>query len=215
MMGTTNIYLIRHGESMANERDAFIGHTDLDLTEKGHMQAEKTAEYLKDIPVDVIYSSDLSRAYHTAMHTAKMKGMDIIKNKNLREIYAGEWEDKTFCELEEGYADDYGVWLNNIGRAVCTCGESVNDMATRVIGEVEKLARENAGKTIFIFSHGTPIRVLKASWEGKGLDEIKDVPWASNASVTHVEYANGEVKVHSYSYVGHLGDIATHLPDNV
>ena len=45
----TNIFLVRHGQSEANKRDAFIGHTDLDLTEKGHKQAEKAAEYLSKI----------------------------------------------------------------------------------------------------------------------------------------------------------------------
>ena len=214
-MKSTHIYLIRHGESQANERDAFIGHTDLDLTEKGHIQAEKTVEFLMGVDADVIYSSDLIRAYHTAEHTAKMKDMEIIKSKSLREIYAGEWEDKTFCELEEEYAKDYGVWIKNIGRAVCNGGESVEDMAKRVVNEFGKIVRENEGKTIFIFSHGTPIRVLMALWEGKTLDELKDVPWALNSSVTHVEYAEGKVIVHSYSDVSHLGDIATYLPDNV
>lgn len=214
-MKSTHVYFIRHGESQANERDAFIGHTDLNLTEKGHMQAEKTAEFLMGVDADVIYSSDLIRAYHTAEHTAKMRGMAIIKSKNLREIYAGEWEGKTFFELEEDYADDYGVWLNNIGKAICNGGESVEDMAKRVIDEVEKIVAENKGKTIFIFSHGTPIRVLKASWEGKTLDEIKDVSWASNASVTHVEYEEDKVIIHSYSNDSFLGDMATSLPDNV
>lgn len=214
-MKSTHIYLIRHGESMANERDAFIGHTDLDLTQKGHMQAEKTAEYLKNIDADVIYSSDLIRAYHTAEHTARMKGLEIIKDKNLREIYAGEWEDKTFYELEEKYADSYGVWLNDIGRAVCDGGESVEDMAKRVIDEFNKIINENEGKTIFIFSHGTPIRVLRAFWTGKGVDDLKDVAWASNASVSHVEYIDGKVIIHSYSNDSFLGDMATILPDNV
>ena len=58
-METTKIYFIRHGESQANAQNVFIGHTDLDLTEKGHKQAQKTAEFLKDVSVDKIYSSDL------------------------------------------------------------------------------------------------------------------------------------------------------------
>ena len=72
----TTIYLIRHGESQGNAVRAFLGHTNLDLTKKGHDQAECTAKYLKNIHADVIYSSDLLRAYSTAEHTAKIKGMD-------------------------------------------------------------------------------------------------------------------------------------------
>ena len=46
---STNLYFIRHGESEGNKIRAFLGHTDLDLTEKGHSQAQNTAEFLKDI----------------------------------------------------------------------------------------------------------------------------------------------------------------------
>ena len=42
------LYLIRHGESQANEKGLFLGHGDLDLTERGRAQAQKTAEYLKN-----------------------------------------------------------------------------------------------------------------------------------------------------------------------
>ena len=64
----TTIYLIRHGESEANERNAFLGHCDLNITEVGYKQACAVAEFLEreaGCP-DVIYSSDLSRAFNTA-----------------------------------------------------------------------------------------------------------------------------------------------------
>lgn len=212
----TQIYLIRHGQSEGNKLNLFLGHTDLDLTEEGHAQAEKTAEYLSDIHVDVIYSSDLLRAYHTAEHTAKKKGMEIVKNQNLREIFAGEWECKRFDELWEKYAEDFtNVWCTNIGRSCPTGGESVEALQKRFVSEVEKLARENEGKTIFIFTHATPIRVLKTAWDGVTLDDMKDIPWASNASVTHCEYADGVFKVLKYSIDDFMGDMATSLPSNV
>ena len=46
ILSKTTIYLIRHGESQGNAVRKFLGHTNLDLTQKGHMQAqEKVAEY--------------------------------------------------------------------------------------------------------------------------------------------------------------------------
>ena len=62
----TKIYFIRHGESLGNAARKILGHTDLDLSELGYRQAFATAEHLKDIHIDVIYSSDLMRAMHTA-----------------------------------------------------------------------------------------------------------------------------------------------------
>ncbi len=211
----THIYLIRHGESYANEKLIYIGHTDYDLTERGHAQAQKTAEYLSNIHVDAIYSSDLKRAYNTALHTAQMRGMAVETSENLREIYAGDWEDVPFDTLVEHYKTEYKLWLENVGEAYCVNGESVKQMQSRFVGEVEKLAKRNDGKTIFIFTHSTPIRVFKAAADKKSAGEIKDVPWATNSSVTHAVYENGEFSVLEYGFNGFLGDVATFLPTTV
>ena len=98
---STRLYLIRHGESEANKIDAFAGHSQFNLTEQGRAQAQKAAEYLSTLQVDAIYSSDLPRAYQTAEPTAKRLGMEIITSKQLREIDAGEWEGRTFNDLQK------------------------------------------------------------------------------------------------------------------
>ncbi len=212
---STNIYLIRHGESEGNKRRAFLGHTNLDLTETGHNQAQNTANFLKDIDADVIYSSDLKRAYSTALHTAEMKKLDIIKNENLREIYAGEWEDGLFTELEENFKESYGVWLKNIGRARCDGGESVEELQIRVVNEITRIAQENDGKTVLIFTHATPIRVFKAFCDGCSLDDIKDIRWATNASVTKARYEDGRFEILEYGIDYFQGNDKTVLPANV
>ncbi len=211
----TDIYLIRHGESEGNKKKAFLGHTDLCLTEKGHSQAQNTAEFLKDIDADVIYSSDLRRAYSTARHTAEMKSLDIVKSKNLREIYAGEWENGLFCDLQVNFKESYSVWLTNIGRAKCDAGESVAQLQTRIVDEITRIATENDGKTVLIFTHATPIRVFKAFCDNCSLDEIKDIPWATNASVTKARYEDGRFEILEYGIDYFQGNDKTLLPSNV
>lgn len=211
----TQIYLVRHGQSTANAKNLYIGHADYDLTDLGHMQADMVADYFKDIKVDVIYSSDLLRAYNTALHTAKAKGLEVIKDKNFREIYAGEWEEMDLDLLKVKYEKDYGVWLNNIGRARCTGGESVEELQNRISAEAEKVMRENTGKTILVFTHATPLKVLRAAWDRKTLDEMKDLPWAPNASVTRGEYKDGEFRITDYGIYDFLGEHVTQLGKNV
>lgn len=211
----TKIYLVRHGESQANKHNIYIGHTDMDLTEKGHFQAEKTAGFLSGIHADAIYSSDLKRAYNTALHTATPRNMSVIKSEKLREIFGGDWENIPFDTLVEKYSAEYKIWLENIGVASCVNGESVQQLQNRFVGEVKRIAEENMGKTVFIFTHATPIRVFKAAADGKTLDGMKDVPWATNASVTSAVYENGEFSVVDYSIDGFLGDEITILPPTI
>lgn len=213
-MNVTNLYIIRHGQSQGNQYNLFLGHTDLDLSEKGHIQAEVTAKYLENIHADAIYSSDLLRAFNTAKHTADKKGMEIIKSENLREIFAGDWETQSFEYLSDTYKKDYEMWVHDTGNAQCTNGEKVTDLQKRITDEIRKIAEENIGKTVFIFSHATPIRVMQAYAENKTKDEIKDVPWATNASITHIKYQDGKFIPVAYSIDKHMGELTTALPDN-
>lgn len=206
-MKPTTVYLIRHGQSEGNLAHRFLGHTDLPLTELGHAQAERTAEFLKDIPVDVIFSSDLKRAYQTAEHTAVKKGLPIHTSEKLREICAGEWENQPIEYLLEHHREGYETWRYNIGAVRCPGGESVEEVWNRFVPEVERILRENEGKTVFIFAHATPIRLVRAAWEGASLSEVKDIPRVSNSSVTKGEYRDGIFRILEYSRDDFLGDM--------
>ena len=214
-MGKTTIYLIRHGESQGNKYNLFLGHTDMDLTEIGHAQAENAAKFFENIHLDVIYSSDLLRAYHTAEHTARAKGLEIIKDSGVREIFAGEWEGTSFDELPVLYPEEYARWREDVGNAGCNGGESVAELMERIVTNVERIVKENEGKTIAIFTHATPIRVIKTAWDGLALDDMKNVPWASNASVTRAEYSDGKFKIVEYSIDEFQGELLTKLPKTV
>lgn len=203
----THIYLIRHGQSEGNLHDLFLGHTDMDLTELGKKQAEKVTSYFKDVEVDAIFSSDLLRAYHTACPLAKLKNLPIIKCPNMREIFAGEWEGKVFNDIRKN-SPMGDIWWNDTGNARPDGGESVAELQQRILAEVSRLARENEGKTICIFTHFTPIYALKTAWAGVPCSEMKNMPKPSNASVTHVVYENGEfTELLEYANNAYLGDL--------
>ena len=100
----TKFYIVRHGQSEGNALGKFLGHTDLGLTELGHKQGKKTAEYLSDKGIDAIYSSDLVRAYDTAKYLSDLIGVEPVKTRELREILG----DISFKEYEiSQYIKDY------------------------------------------------------------------------------------------------------------
>lgn len=206
-MKKTTVYLIRHGQSESNLAKVFAGQMNVNLSELGHAQAERTSEYLSKIPVDVIWSSDLNRAYQTAQHTAEKKGLEIHTSPKLREIFAGEWEGKSTAEMKNDPESGFQTWLYNIGAVQTPGGESVIEVQERFVPEVERIMRENEGKTIFIFCHATPIRLLRAAWEGVSAEEIKDIPRVANSSVTQGEFDGEKFRIVGYSYADFLGDM--------
>lgn len=211
----TKLILIRHGQSIGNLHRRFLGHTDLDLSEDGYKQAELVNEYFKNIHIDCIYSSDLKRAYNTVLPISKEKNIPITTSENLREIYAGDWEDNTIEYLDSNYSEDYSVWKNNIGFAKCTNGEDTQNLQNRVYNELKKICDLNSGKTICVGTHATPIRVFAAKCANKAREDIKDIPWVVNAAISVFEYEDGEFRNISYNYTEHLGDLVLPVPKNV
>ena len=211
----TRLVFIRHGESLGNAQRRFLGHTDWDLSERGYKQAECTANYLADMHFDAIYSSDLIRAYNTVLPIAKKRGMDIIKDRGLREILAGKWEGMEFDEIQRVYPEGHKTWMEDIGSAVCTDGESVAELQARVKATVERIVAENKDKTVCIGTHATPVRTMLCIWQDLPISEAKNINWVTNASVTIVDYDEKGAHLVTAGYAEHLSDVCSDELKNI
>lgn len=211
----TTIYLLRHGQSIANLNGVFVGQTDVPLTELGEKQAEKAGEFLNQFDIDVIFASPLKRAFDTAKPISRFKNVPINPVADLKEIYGGKWENSLFAEIKNISAEDYAVWMNDIGNSRCTDGESVAELYDRITSAILKIVKKNEGKAICIATHATPIRVFECFAMGKDASYAKNVEWAPNASVTAFTYDGKNFNQLFRSENSYLNDLATILPSNI
>ncbi len=211
----TRLIFIRHGFSESNKGGFFTGQADAALTELGRLQAQRSAEYLKDMHIDAVYSSTLSRAIDTARPVAESRGLEITQLHGLCEINGGDWEEKPFDDLGILFPDQYKLWLEDIFSCQCPNGESVAEFAERVRRTVVQIAESNIGKTVCIATHATPIRVISCFAMGLDARLIKDVPWSPNASINIIDYEDGGFSFFQRDITEHLQDCVTKLPDNV
>lgn len=211
----TNLIMIRHGYSVANNAEYFTGNLDVELTETGVKQAQLCADWLADTHIDAIYASDLVRAYNTAVPLAENHRLPIIKDKRLREIDAGEWEGVQFDELMRRYPKEFSTWRYDVGRAACNGGETVSQFAQRILHAMTEIAQLNVGKTVCVVTHATPIRVISAVASGIAIEDMAKAQWASNASINRFAYENGKFSVVAMDQTEHLGTLCTGLPRNV
>ncbi|KAF9027055.1 phosphoglycerate mutase-like protein [Hymenopellis radicata] len=93
------IYVVRHGETEANRQEIVQGQLDTELNDAGIGQAEMVAAALKEIPFDLAYSSDLSRAAKTAaIIMAHHPHVPIRQQAGLRERNFGALQGKTYTQ---------------------------------------------------------------------------------------------------------------------
>ena len=205
----TTIVLMRHGETETNRENILCGQTDVNLSERGYEQARLGAEYLNKFKFDKIYSSDLTRALRTAEADAKNQNLTVVKEKNLREIFCGDWECLSPEQLWGNYPESFSVYMHDFVNCQCPNGESGKDFIERGLAIVNKIASENPGKTILIATHGGILRTLDAFlFTDKGWHEFG---WYSNVGISVAEYEDGKWTLLQRNYADYLGELKTDL----
>lgn len=211
----TTLLLVRHGQSLGNLHERFLGHTDLGLSELGHRQAAALAVGLRDVAIDVVYSSDLCRSVETVTPAATEHGLAVHREERLREIYAGLWENESFDGIAERWPEERRLWKTDIGRACPVGGESVAALYARAAAILDELAARHPGKTLLVGTHATPVRATCARLLGTGVLGMAEIPWAPNASVTTVIYEDGTPRLAGVGNVDHLTDLVNEVPTKI
>lgn len=183
------LILVRHGESEWNAKGLWTGLTDISLSEKGKEEARIAAQEIQDIPLDMVFTSDLKRAQETADIITHQLATDspLIKNKALNERDYGELTGKNKWDLKKEFGDEKFTLLRRSFDYPIPGGETLKDVYNRVIPYYKAIIEPKlkAGKNVLIAAHGNSIRALI-----KYLDQI------SNENIAHLEVATGEVYVY-------------------
>ncbi len=154
-------FLVRHGSTAWNKEGRAQGQTDTPLDDAGHQQAQRIAVRLESISFDAAYSSDLSRVTQTAAPIMKGRSISLQPVVELREKQYGEWEGKTFKEVEAEYPDYFKRLFDEDITFAPPGGESDQDVFNRVGTAVERLKDAHTGdENILVTAHGGSLRAL-------------------------------------------------------
>ena len=210
------IYLVRHGYSVGNEKDLITGHYNCDLGAVGYKQAEIIGEYIfNNLKIDAFYSSDLIRAVNTIKPAAEKFNMPIICDESFKELSAGDWEGLSFEEASKLYPKEFKAWVNKEDGAGPVNGESWEALFERTTKRLDELMKEVDGKSIAICTHGGVIKVLQCYFMGKTVNQMNEIDWVSNASISEIWYNEGKYEIKQMSYDDYLSDLKTSLPKTV
>jgi probable phosphoglycerate mutase len=145
-----------------NAERRFQGQTDIPLNATGRQQAACAARYLAALKPGAIYSSDLSRAAETAAALARLTGLPIAYDKDLRERHGGEWEGKTDTEIREQYPDAFATWTPPGGETAAV----VADRASAALLRIADMTAD--GSVSVVTGHGANL--------GMGLARLLGIP---------------------------------------
>jgi probable phosphoglycerate mutase len=182
---------VRHGQTAWNREEIFRGRTDVPLDETGLKQAELAGEYLKEVEIDAIYSSPLSRALETAEKIARFHNLKVESLEGLIDMSFGSWEGHAHQEIKKNDSETYRRWREEPHLVRLPGGESLDDVRVRTMAALEEVIRKHSGKALVLVSHRVVCKVLICAI--LGLDnshfwQIRQDPTAINL----IQYRNGK-----------------------
>jgi probable phosphoglycerate mutase len=203
--GATELLLVRHGESAParpGERFALIdGHGDPELAPEGRWQAEQLGVRLANEQIHAIYVTTLRRTHETAAPLAARLGLEPIVERDLREVFLGEWEGGLYrqkaAEGDPAFRKVIaeGEWGHIPG------AETTEMLRARTVAAIERIAARHPDERVVIVSHGGVIGSLLAHCtDGRPFA----FAGADNGSISHLVIADGTWILRRYNDTGHL-----------
>lgn len=191
------LYIVRHGKTYWNEQRKIQGWADIDLTEEGREVAVLSAEGMKDIHFDAIYSSPLKRANETAYILRGDRELPVVVDERIKEIGFGVLEGADFLKIRGDKTSKFASFFEAPELyETPEGGESFEMITERACDFMKEIIEKHKNdERIMIVAHGA---VNKAMMRYIRKNEIKDF-WMGalqkNCGVTIVKCENGTYDV--------------------
>ncbi|HIP40411.1 MAG TPA: histidine phosphatase family protein [Desulfocapsa sulfexigens] len=157
----TILALLRHGKTEWNEKKLIQGRQDSPLSLSGKKQVHEWGVFLQDCTIDRIIASDLGRVQETVSILQKYNNqVPVIWKAALREQSWGQWEGKTFHQLEIEQPEKLAAQVK-AGWDFCPPeGESRKEVLQRVLPVIQEVVEQFPGEQILIVSHEGIVKSL-------------------------------------------------------
>lgn len=153
-MTSTTLLLIRHGETAWNAEHRIQGHLDIPLSHAGVRQASRLAERLASESISAVYSSELVRAWLTAVPLAERFGLPVVAEPRVRERAFGIFEGLTLDEIAHRHPEEFRRWRARDAGWAMEGGETGQSLIDRVMQALYDIAARHAGGMVAIVTHG-------------------------------------------------------------
>jgi probable phosphoglycerate mutase len=204
---TTNIILIRHGETAWNAERRLQGHLDIALNPEGERQAATLATALARERIDLIVASDLLRARQTADAVASAQGIPVRLDPLLRERCYGGFEGLLYAEIEQRFPIEFAAWQRRDVDAALPLGanrgETFRQFYSRSLQAILGWAGAHPGRTLALVAHGGVLECAYRAALGLPLETPRDFR-IDNASINRFSLTDGVLALHSWGEVEHL-----------
>ena len=189
------LFLVRHGQTTANQQQFYAGQTDVPLTEQGRQEAEAIRPILAKFTFDRVYSSDLIRALDT--QRLALPGATAIPMPLLREVDEGSLVGMTYSEVNARLDTSFRQTRDYTPYG----GENADMVCSRLRQFLSDLEADPC-ETAIAFCHNGIMNVMLRVVLGENLDY--SAANSKNCAIHVFEYTKGKWRLLAWNYMGKL-----------
>ncbi|MEM9154245.1 MAG: histidine phosphatase family protein [Cyanobacteria bacterium P01_F01_bin.33] len=215
------LLLVRHGETEWNRQQRFQGQRDIPLNENGRLQAQQAAAFLKEIPLNLAFSSPLKRPWETAMAILNERGdpsngrpqLSLEAIADLQEISHGEWEGLYEHEIKANYPGQLDAWQSTPASVQMPAGENLDRVWARSRSAWQQIVRATeshaANADALVVAHDAVNKAIVSQL----FDLDPTAFWyfkQGNGAVTVIDYPYGAAEypiLRSLNITSHIGGV--------
>ena len=156
-----SIIFLRHGQAKNNTERILAGRTPgIPLTEKGLDQAQKAANFLKDMNISAIYSSPIERAKNTAEIVAQHNSVDVRIDERLIELDMGKFTGMPYDQIFSSHGNVFMKFYKGELEIAHNGVETFADVKKRVLSIVDHVIENHPDENVVLVTHMDPIKAM-------------------------------------------------------
>ncbi len=191
----TNIFLVRHGQTVWNSQKRWQGNKNSDLTALGIEQAYQTKNIVDKYEIHNAYVSPLKRAKDTIKIILEDKDIEINVLNEIKEINLGPWEGKKQEETSLLYAREFDNFWNAPELFDLNGAETFKELQNRVIKGLNYIFTTHEGCNVLVVSHWISIKVALAYYKNLPLSFLPNIQNPKNAELLCITKSNSQIAV--------------------
>ncbi len=174
MVSMSNLYIMRHGETIWNSEKRYQGQLDSPLTETGIRRTEIQRERLKDLHFSAVYCSPLGRTRQT-LEILNPSTDKTVYDDGLKEVSLGLLQGKTHSDLNEEETEAQNRFWNNPGEFTLEGAESMDNLEKRVREFLDRISKDQG--PVLLVTHTVIIKMITKILESRPIEKLWDEPY--------------------------------------
>jgi alpha-ribazole phosphatase len=153
------LFLARHTQPEGGDVWTILGHKDTPLSVEGRRHWEDLAAQFDGVPIEAVYSSDLSRAWWCADLVASRRRLPAYRLKELREMDCGKLDGMTREEAATRHPEAVEGLRADPANYCIPGGESLQEVSRRVLPVIREIRAGGSG-CVLIVAHAVVNRAI-------------------------------------------------------